>query len=163
MTIQQDVASIMKILKSSEKKGNLTEVIDSLRQEMTDMVETIKKTKKASPENTKTVKAPKTVKTTKASPETVKTSPNYSKVTRDSLIGSIKEANKTNDRQISFKPDMSKQTLFDIAKDNQLVMKSVKFEETRKTSTPVVKSTPTVKSTPKVKPPTAAKASVKSK
>ena len=161
MSTHKNVKAIMKIIKSSQDDGNLHELLIELRSEIATLSEqrlVEKPVKKSSDDNKKqssTSKKPidnkkqsstskKPIDNKKQSstsdkskerkqPDTV--SPNYGKVSRDSLREAI-EKNQKDNRNVLLKrlkdEGDSKPTLFDIVKKGGLITKAVEIETKHK-------------------------------
>ena len=148
MSTHKNVKAIMKIIKSSQDDGHLHELLVELRSEIATLPEQrlvekpVKKSsddnkksstsKKSSDDNKKKVSTSDKSKERKQ-PDTV--SPNFGKVSRDSLREAI-EKNQKDNRNVLLKrlkdEGDSKPTLFDIVKKGALITKAVEIETKHK-------------------------------
>jgi hypothetical protein len=147
MSTHKNVKAIMKIIKSSQDDGHLHELLVELRSEIATLPEqrlVEKPVKKSSDDNKKSSTSKKSSDDNKKSstsdkskerkqPDTV--SPNFGKVSRDSLREAI-EKNQKDNRNVLLKrlkdEGDSKPTLFDIVKKGGLITKAVEIETKHK-------------------------------
>ena len=147
MSTHKNVKAIMKIIKSSQDDGHLHELLVELRSEIATLPEqrlVEKPVKKSSDDNKKSSTSKKSSDDNKKSstsdkskerkqPDTV--SPNFGKVSRDSLREAI-ENNQKDNRNVLLKrlkdEGDSKPTLFDIVKKGGLITKAVEIETKHK-------------------------------